>query len=821
MFKQRIIRLKGSLFVALIAIYSVFYFLRLIESFSWWNLVFIPLTGAITAFVFLRLNHWEEFSFFWQQCREDWGGIVLLGIVLFASFWSLNGRYRYVTPIYVYAEHILKICPTLDQKQYRVTNIHTKGFTLYKQPRTNFINRLRPGEENCQILEAAWDGPIYLEINTQGKETLNASIWLDNVQFPPEKPEGGKVTQILSGTRGDLLGKKSFGIYWGTFILVVGLLGWLTILIAFFLYFMLARAFLASGESFSGNLPSQIDSLVKEISREFHQRLPELVVLIVIIAAAYGLYFTNNLMMGDDWILIRGPFSDLQGGIGKGRWLREMMRYVYDRGFPMPTVTLALALIGCLVSARIQAAVIGLNTRFSIFSYVAVFVLYPIWTEPMMFNLERGTILVGMIVIALSTYLIIPMYERFIEKKFLPGSVLLFTSALLFSIVAAGGQNFVFIGVETFLFALLLKTIEMQKNRSLNFKLLAGHFIALTAVVIVGLILYFLEFKFSLSFYQITESTGNYSLTGTLISSWPALIETLDQFWSIFVQYLFLEQYFLPAFTKYIFLVFLVTIPILFIFRLVANYKLSQREKILSAVYFVFFWVLLFLTPWGIALIRNADHWNTYRYNAMLQLATFAAGMIAISLELIQRYWWQKLVQALTLILIVVYAFQINKASVIMYYNNQRDLAIAQRVLTRIEMLPNYDQIQKVNLLILGAGEMDVQQGRIFDVIGGDNQLETKMGNLASGCGVWDCQPYRTPELLWLLSSQNKEFERLTLDRYTTKTRDLLVESFKENPMHPWPAEDSIRVLADHTIVLFVSGNRNQDLWSKIYGDAK
>ena len=156
-----------------------------------------------------------------------------------------------------------------------------------------------------------------------------------------------------------------------------------------------------------------------------------------------------------------------------------------------------------------------------------------------------------------------------------------------------------------------------------------------------------------------------------------------------------------------------------------------------------------------------------------------------------------------------------------MYYNNQRDLAIAQRVLARIEMLPNYNQIQKVNLLILGAGEMDVQQGRIFDVIEGDKQLETEMGNLASGCGVWDCQPYRIPDLLWLLSSQNKEFERLTLDRNTTKTRDLLVESFKENPMHPWPAEDSIRVLADHTIVLFVSDNRNQDLWSRIYGDAK
>ncbi len=821
MTRLRTISLKGPPLFFLIAIYGAFFLLKLVDSFSWWNLVFIPAVGAITAVSFFELRHKKGQSSFWQQFRRDWGIVLCSGIIFFLSIWILNTRYRFATPVDVYAQHSLAICPTTGQKQYRITGLHTGGITLYQQAETEFINQLQLSGDNCDVLKTSWDGPIYLEINTRGKETLDASIWLDNVQFPPEKPKDGNVTQVLSGTRGDLLGKKSFGLYWGTFVLVIGLLGWLTILITFSLYSLLARTFLKSDESFAGVLPPKINSLAKEISREFHQWLPELVVLIVIIAAAYGLYFTNNLMMGDDWILLRGPFTDLQGGIGKGRWLRELMRYVYDQGFPMPSITLALALIGCLVSARIQAAVIGLSTKFSIFSYMAIFVLYPMWTEPMMFSLERGTILVSMIAIALSTCLIIPIYERFMEKKFLPGSVLLFVSALLFSIVAAGGQNFVFVGVETFLFALLLKTIEMQKNRSLNFKLLAGHFITLTAVMIAGLVLYFLEFKFSLSFYQITEATGNYSITSTLVSSWPALIETLNQFWSIFVRYFFLEQYFLPAFTKYIFLVFLVTIPVLFIFRLVANYNQSQREKVLSAGYFVFFWVLLLLTPWGIALIRNADHWNTYRYNAMLQLATFAAGVIAISLELIQRYWWQKLVQILALILIVVYAFQINKASVIMYYNNQRDLAIAQRVLARIEMLPNYNQIQKVNLLILGAGEMDVQQGRIFDVIEGDKQLETKMGNLASGCGVWDCQPYRIPELLWLLSSQNKEFERLTLDRNTTKTRDLLVESFKENPMHPWPAADSIRVLADHTIVLFVSDNRNLDLWSKIYGDAK
>ena len=262
------------------------------------------------------------------------------------------------------------------------------------------------------------------------------------------------------------------------------------------------------------------------------------------------------MIVGDDWGLLTKDTAYFRAGIDKGRWMRGLMRSIYNRAFPMPSVTLTLALLGILISARIQATIIGIKTRSSVFIYTAIFMLYPIWTEPLIFNLLRGTIFVSLIFIAISTYLIIPIYESFQEQRYTKTVVLLILSALLFSFSASGGQNIVLIGAETFLFALLVQLIRSRKQNAPPFNMWAGQFLTFGAVVLLGLAFYALEFMFSLSFFRIEETSTVYSTTGTLVSSWADLLSSAQFAWKILVQYLFIEQPFLPAFTKYISLFF-------------------------------------------------------------------------------------------------------------------------------------------------------------------------------------------------------------------------------------------------------------------------
>ncbi len=217
---------------------------------------------------------------------------------------------------------------------------------------------------------------------------------------------------------------------------------------------------------------------------------------------------------------------------------------------------------------------------------------------------------------------------------------------------------------------------------------------------------------------------------------------------------------------------------------------------------FALIFCLLFLVPFGIILIRKTNiSSTTFRYNAMFQLATLAAGSAAFSIEIVRRYWWKKIYQVLALVLVVVYAFQINKASMIMYYNNMRDFSIAERVLSRIELLPEYEEME--NVKIIPVGFLDTQQGRIF---GDGENNEGGMWTIITECpGIFNCQTIRIDEAMWLLSSRDKDFLINPYHQILAEDIPLVIEFLKEEPMHPWPAEDSIKVMADNRIILYLS----------------
>ncbi len=760
---------------------------RLVDYFSWLNLVLTFLLGGSIAFGGWAFIRWEEKAAFLQQSRQDGVLILALSILFILAFWILNTRYSFSAPVDVYAEHRLVICPRIEngvgEVQYQIIEIYTLRNRLFSTEKHLFSEAdLKHNQRGCSILQAPWDGPLYLVLDTKGNDTVRANLLFDQTRPEFGEPENGRLTQVLSGSKGNILGVGNQVLYYGSFVLMILLGGEIGIGLALLAYFILSRAFLESGENFAGTLPARLDGALKAFSEGYRQWLPAGFVLGLLILAAYGIYLTNNLIIGDDWSLIKNPTFQLSA-VNKGRWLRSLMRAAFSQGFPMPSPTLTLALLGCLVSAWIQASVIGLRKKSSIFIYVAVFVLYPIWTEPLIFNLMRGTIFVCTILSALCAWLIVPVYESFQEKKYLRAALLLVISAFLFSLAASGGQNFVFIGVETFLLALLAKIVRARREAAPPFRTFSGQFITLGMVVGLGLVFYALEFVFSLNVFQIRETSTIYSTTGTLISSWADLVNSVNLFRKLLIQFLFEEQPFLPAFTKYVSLGFFTTIPVLFTYWLITGRRQSRRNKIFLGLNFAFFFFLLLIVPFGIVLIRQTDIIINYRYNAMLQLATLAAGSAALSIEFVQKYWWRRLYQALAFALIMVYAFQINKASMIIYYNNMRDFSIAERVVNRIELLPEYEQMENIRIIVIGF--LNDQQGRIFG-----EEDAGKMWTLINSCpGIFNCQTIRIDEALWLFSSGNKEFllEPYLLPR--AEDMPLVTESLAERTMHPWPAE--------------------------------
>ena len=111
---------------------------------------------------------------------------------------------------------------------------------------------------------------------------------------------------------------------------------------------------------------------------------------------------------------------------------------------------------------------------------------------------------------------------------------------------------------------------------------------------------------------------------------------------------------------------------------------------------------VLVLAPWALGLIRVPD---PYRYNAIVSAGLLYAVVICLTLERLRSASGRAIVTAAGTAIVTCFIFIQNSAALITQQNNQRDLAVVNRLLDHLSEADGYAQLSRhapVNVVLSG-----------------------------------------------------------------------------------------------------------------------
>ncbi|MEL6268655.1 MAG: hypothetical protein AAFR22_02505, partial [Chloroflexota bacterium] len=302
-------------------------------------------------------------------------------------------------------------------------------------------------------------------------------------------------------------------------------------------------------------------------------------------------------------------------------------------------------------------------------------------------------------------------------------------------------------------------------------------------------------------FQQVTGYTNpllvqneNYALTGRIVRS-PGDVAMALQFSGILLrQYFFQAQYAFPLAAKLIFLLFLAVLVGM-------GYRLNRRNnRAVRMAVFLLALVAMLLVPWLLNVVR-VPTLNNYRYNALMPNAFVYAMVMAVVIEQSADRAGGVLLRALSVVMIVMFVFQHNASSTATYWLNQRDMAIANRLVYMLETNEGYAFLRE-----RGGGEFIVigrptgsalLRGKPFAL----TPVPAPMNGAISRCGVFNCQPRRLSEMSSLITLDAVMYDYRPWEALPpVEQADLqpLVATMREFP-HP----DSLRIVGNRIIVVF------------------
>ncbi|MEO0565361.1 MAG: hypothetical protein AAF125_24855, partial [Chloroflexota bacterium] len=248
-----------------------------------------------------------------------------------------------------------------------------------------------------------------------------------------------------------------------------------------------------------------------------------------------------------------------------------------------------------------------------------------------------------------------------------------------------------------------------------------------------------------------------------------------------------------PIETKYIFLVILV----LFVSLSLRNLRARQP---LRFTLFLLIFVAMMIMPWSLGIIRTQT--VAYRYSALIGVIAVYAAVCALVVEHYAATRLSKLVVGGISVLLLIFVFQHNSIGLSVYSLNQRDYAIALRLMTQIEAHPNYQQLDSAPVVpVYYTGLLDIQRNRVFRHV----STQPPMNGASNLCGVFECLPTRIPVMLLRLQSNDINFRilgRPVGDLPAAKQNELFPFIAAAQP---WPHPSSVIITEQNEIVLVLS----------------
>ncbi|MFC2163078.1 glucosyltransferase domain-containing protein [Candidatus Altiarchaeota archaeon] len=534
---------------------------------------------------------------------------------------------------------------------------------------------------------------------------------------------------------------------------------------------------------------SAYDRLVRPYSSE-------VLVIILLSFISYGFLGYNHLYAGDDWVWVVESGNISYHFIGIGRWVQVLLFSILSGNAYAPAFTLSILVAGLLLAGIIACDTIGIRSRQGFFMFNSLFIFSPFWIEDFVLKSNHANIGFGVVFASLCARIIWRESESVIsgEKTVLKTIPALLVSCILFSLSASCFQTLTPIIAVIFLLAYLnrlIRNIDVKDPRMYGLP-----FIPLSFVFFLGLMVYSANVHISQGLTGIGSSYEvDYLITSTLISSQGDLYFTINRFMGHFSQFMFKSQHLMPLWIKIVFIIGYIAL----LGTVFSSIKRSSPvpARVYSGLVILLLLFLIFMTPWLLGLIRMPR--ITYRYTGLVALSLVHAGLFVIAIEDNKTPLFRSLLQILGFLVIIGFIFQNNIASSVVSTNNVRDLALAQRIIGRIEAHPGYDSFSRQgHLTLLQIGEPAWSEDHPFAAHATDPPMDASVVDFKVYDGL---RGMRFP--LILLSSEGLQYY---VNRYPGLDRvaepSVRAEARK---MKEWPSKESLKVLDDGRVILLFS----------------
>jgi Glucosyl transferase GtrII len=507
-------------------------------------------------------------------------------------------------------------------------------------------------------------------------------------------------------------------------------------------------------------------------------------IVVILSLCAYGFLAVQHTVAGDEWAAFH--LTDYQDvwSIQIGRWMAPLVRHILADNALAPTVTLSIFIFGQLISFLICVRVIGLKDSFAVFGLLATTMFFPFWAEAVNFRLLHGQLALGLL-FSVSYGAVGWRAFRFLacDRNLMVGILLTGLGAIFFSFA-----NSLYQGVGQFglilIFAAAINRLVLAAP-PIGAKQISVLVIVVAGIILFGSAMYALEVAATQWIFKIPPASGDYALSESVVGTIPEMTENVRRALAYMGAFLFYPTHLFPISTKVIFLAVLTTvISTVIIFSQGAWLKFGLALICLLGI---------FAAPWAIGLVRTP---NSYRYLAIISASLCYGAIFGLALEHCRIPLIRGALQLGTIAVVLIFVFQQNMASVITFENNRRDVAVTNRLLARIENLPEYrliDRSQPVTLVPVGTPQFYV--GRPFAA----PHRSGVMNDSIISCGIYSCQIFRMSDAFVLLSADSVRYDVKPISAFDEPIRA------EATGMPNWPGLGSV-IFADKNVVLIKFG---------------
>lgn len=531
-----------------------------------------------------------------------------------------------------------------------------------------------------------------------------------------------------------------------------------------------------------------------QVAGDARRLAPHLWVYALVVVVAYGLEMFNVLLSGDDWEALQVDGYQYQWVVAIGRWMQVVVWWLAEDNAFAPALTLGVLAAAYLCVALVLAQCLGLKRDFSKVALAALLVTFPLNAESFSFSLLHLPLALGLVCAGGATLLLVAGQQAITQGERRQAWAYGGVTVPLVMLAAACYQPaaiFVVSGILLRALALLRSSTSLSEMRRSVGGLLAYAAMAITAGVIAyGLSVHIVAAMAGVSLNQ----DGLYAMTGSLNGSLADWGKGVGGGVAVVADLLLSPHHLFPPVAKVVLVAALALAAGLY----------GGRGALWRLPAFIVLLAALLLAPASLGMVRNVGN---YRFNSLIAFAVPMAGLVALVVDEAAAPTRRRLMASMAVLLVAVFAFQQNRASVSTLLLNRRDMAIAGRMLARIDAVPGFASLAEqgqVDVVVVGRVlEQRHDLGRPFSPK--SHGRVTHLDNSVVDCGVFNCQIQRLESAVRLISEHRVNYRF----RVWPEVPSALSPAGREDlarriaQAHPWPAPDAV-IEADGVVVLIL-----------------